>query len=163
MNALTRALSIVAVALATALLSGCAWDANAAPGSTSLAGDTVVIEGAWDGDLPVIETFVDGHGPFRFLLDTGAETTIVSPACAEAAGLRTEATALNISSAGAARDRATRTAVLDELRPMECGQKYESLIEMVEDRPGHDLRYAIDPSKLRSDLGFPKETLPIDG
>lgn len=116
MNALTRAVSIVAVVLAAALLSGCAWDANAAPGSTSLTGDTVVIEAAWDGDLPIVDTYIDGHGPFRFLLDTGAETTIVSPACAEAAGLRTEAAALNISSAGAARDRATRTAVLDDLR-----------------------------------------------
>lgn len=49
-------------------------------------------------------------------------------------------------------------AVLDELRPRSSG-KYEDLITYVKDRPGHDLRYAIDPSKLMRDLGWsPKET-----
>jgi dTDP-glucose 4,6-dehydratase len=32
------------------------------------------------------------------------------------------------------------------------------LIRYVEDRPGHDLRYAIDPSKIERELGFhPRE------
>ncbi len=44
--------------------------------------------------------------------------------------------------------------VLDEIRPMEGGGRYETLIEMVEDRPGHDLRYAIDATKIRTDLGW---------
>lgn len=30
----------------------------------------------------------------------------------------------------------------------------ESLISFVQDRPGHDLRYAIDPGKIRSELGW---------
>jgi dTDP-glucose 4,6-dehydratase len=35
---------------------------------------------------------------------------------------------------------------------------YESLIAFVTDRPGHDMRYAIDPSKIRDELGWePKE------
>lgn len=52
----------------------------------------------------------------------------------------------------------TVCAVLDELRPRSSG-KYEDLITYVKDRPGHDLRYAIDPSKLMRDLGWsPKET-----
>lgn len=35
---------------------------------------------------------------------------------------------------------------------------YESLITFVTDRPGHDLRYAIDPTKIRDELGWePKE------
>ncbi|PYI52105.1 dTDP-glucose 4,6-dehydratase [Paenibacillus flagellatus] len=38
--------------------------------------------------------------------------------------------------------------ILDELG------KPHSLIEMVQDRPGHDLRYAIDASKLASELGW---------
>jgi dTDP-glucose 4,6-dehydratase len=47
--------------------------------------------------------------------------------------------------------------ILDELRP---GPKpYESLISFVTDRPGHDLRYAIDPTKIRTHLGWePQET-----
>lgn len=41
--------------------------------------------------------------------------------------------------------------------------KSESLIEYVADRPGHDLRYAIDSSKLSSRLGFVPETTFEDG
>ncbi len=35
--------------------------------------------------------------------------------------------------------------------------KPESLIQFVKDRPGHDLRYAIDPQKLEQDLGWSHE------
>lgn len=49
--------------------------------------------------------------------------------------------------------------ILDELKPQENTQSYESLITFVTDRPGHDLRYAIDASKIAKDLGWtPKET-----
>ena len=49
--------------------------------------------------------------------------------------------------------------ILDELKPQANGQKYESLIKFVEDRPGHDLRYAIDAGKIEKDLGWkPLET-----
>ena len=48
----------------------------------------------------------------------------------------------------------TVCAILDELRPRTDGSKYESLITYVTDRPGHDLRYAIDPSKLMTELGW---------
>ena len=48
----------------------------------------------------------------------------------------------------------TVCAILDELLPRADGSKYESLITYVADRPGHDLRYAIDPSKLMNELGW---------
>ena len=48
----------------------------------------------------------------------------------------------------------TVCSILDELRPRQDGTKYESLITYVTDRPGHDLRYAINPSKLMNDLGW---------
>ena len=35
--------------------------------------------------------------------------------------------------------------------------RYEDLITYVADRPGHDLRYAIDPSKLMGELGWRPE------
>ncbi|MGH6744345.1 dTDP-glucose 4,6-dehydratase [Novosphingobium sp.] len=43
-------------------------------------------------------------------------------------------------------------AVLDELVPTETPR--ESLIEFVTDRPGHDARYAIDATKLETELGW---------
>ncbi len=49
--------------------------------------------------------------------------------------------------------------ILDGLRPRADGESYERLITFVADRPGHDLRYAIDPSKLMGELGWkPKYT-----
>jgi dTDP-glucose 4,6-dehydratase len=47
----------------------------------------------------------------------------------------------------------TICSTLDELRPRKEG-KYEDLIVFVQDRPGHDLRYAIDPTKLQTQLGW---------
>ena len=51
----------------------------------------------------------------------------------------------------------TICAIMDELRPRADGSKYESLITYVKDRPGHDLRYAIDPDKLMNQLGWKPE------
>ena len=49
--------------------------------------------------------------------------------------------------------------ILDELKPQSSGQSYESLITFVKDRPGHDLRYAIDAAKIKNELGWsPTET-----
>jgi dTDP-glucose 4,6-dehydratase len=49
-------------------------------------------------------------------------------------------------------------ALLDEASP--AGAPHEKLIRFVADRPGHDLRYAIDDTKLRGELGWrPRESL----
>lgn len=48
----------------------------------------------------------------------------------------------------------TICALLDERRPLADGSKRESLITYVKDRPGHDRRYAIDSSKLQSELDW---------
>jgi len=51
-------------------------------------------------------------------------------------------------------------AVLDEMSPRFSG-RYSELISFVNDRPGHDERYAIDSSRLRSELGW-KPKVDID-
>lgn len=43
--------------------------------------------------------------------------------------------------------------ILDEKRPRHAGS-YTDLITFVTDRPGHDARYAIDPSRIRNELGW---------
>jgi dTDP-glucose 4,6-dehydratase len=50
---------------------------------------------------------------------------------------------------------------LDELAPskIEHVSRYEQLITYVNDRPGHDMRYAINPHKIQTELGWrPEET-----
>jgi dTDP-glucose 4,6-dehydratase len=53
----------------------------------------------------------------------------------------------------------TICSLLDTLVPESKYIPHESLITYVTDRPGHDLRYAIDASKIAADLGWtPEET-----
>ncbi len=55
----------------------------------------------------------------------------------------------------------TLCELLEELAPNkpEGVDRYESLIKYVADRPGHDIRYAIDASKIQRELGWvPEET-----
>jgi dTDP-glucose 4,6-dehydratase len=49
-------------------------------------------------------------------------------------------------------------ALLDDMHPQ--GAPHDRLITFVTDRPGHDARYAIDPSRIRTELGWrPSVTL----
>jgi dTDP-glucose 4,6-dehydratase len=43
---------------------------------------------------------------------------------------------------------------LDRLRPLADGGKRRDLIRFVTDRPGHDLRYAIDATRIETELGW---------
>lgn len=48
-------------------------------------------------------------------------------------------------------------AILDEVNPAVDGKSYESLITYVKDRPGHDRRYAIDDTKIATELNWKPE------
>ena len=52
-------------------------------------------------------------------------------------------------------------AILDRQQP--GNRPYSSLISFVSDRPGHDLRYAIDPSRIRDELGWRPSVTLEDG
>jgi dTDP-glucose 4,6-dehydratase len=47
----------------------------------------------------------------------------------------------------------TLCAILDQKRPKDSGS-YADQITFVADRPGHDARYAIDPTRIRTELGW---------
>jgi len=50
--------------------------------------------------------------------------------------------------------------ILDDELPQSPHRPHEKLIEFVADRPGHDLRYAVDDAKIRRELGWkPVESL----
>jgi len=46
-------------------------------------------------------------------------------------------------------------SILDDISPLQGG--HENLIEFVQDRPGHDQRYAVDASKIKRDLDWQPE------
>jgi len=49
--------------------------------------------------------------------------------------------------------------ILDEIKPAADGKQRRKLITFVQDRPGHDRRYAIDFAKLNTELGWsPRES-----
>tara|TARA_B100000768_G_C11262393_1_gene369412 strand:- start:934 stop:2001 length:1068 start_codon:yes stop_codon:yes gene_type:complete len=50
--------------------------------------------------------------------------------------------------------------ILDRMRPR-SGGRYAELITFVTDRPGHDERYAIDPSRMQRELGW-RPSVTID-
>jgi len=50
------------------------------------------------------------------------------------------------------------SAKLDQKQPRQDGKSYADLITFVADRPGHDLRYAIDPGKIKNELGWQPAT-----
>ena len=53
----------------------------------------------------------------------------------------------------------TICTILDNINPRTDGQSYTQQITFVKDRPGHDLRYAIDASKIQQELNWqPQET-----
>jgi dTDP-glucose 4,6-dehydratase len=53
--------------------------------------------------------------------------------------------------------------LVDELRPSPDGGSRRRLVEFVADRPGHDLRYAIDAGRIRSELGWAPSFSFVDG
>lgn len=53
----------------------------------------------------------------------------------------------------------TLCSILDDLRPRDPVLPHDKLITFVKDRPGHDRRYAMNFTKIRSELGWrPQET-----
>jgi dTDP-glucose 4,6-dehydratase len=90
--------------------------------------------------------FVDDHA--RALLTVVAKGTVGATYCV---GGRCEKANIDVVR--------TICTLMDELAPSAKIGPRESLITYVADRPGHDMRYAIDASRIATDLGWePRET-----
>jgi len=57
----------------------------------------------------------------------------------------------------------TICSILNEIAPSASLKDYTSLITFVTDRPGHDFRYAIDPTKITKELGWQARHTFSDG
>lgn len=110
-----------------------------------MAGETLPLYG--DGSHQRDWLYVaDGCAAMRLALEKG------EPGASYAIGTGTATSNLDIAR------RICR--LLDELRPLPGGAAHESLIRYVEDRPGHDRRYAVDARRLRELTGWhPVESL----
>ena len=53
--------------------------------------------------------------------------------------------------------------ILNEMKPRSDGASYAKQIQFVSDRPGHDLRYAINCSKIETELGWRPKHIFEDG
>jgi len=107
----------------------------------ALAGEPMPVYGRGDNVRDWL--YVDDHvSALRLVLAKGAvgETYLVG-------GVGGERTNLEVVTAIA--------DLVDELAPpLAGGRPRRTLIEFVADRPGHDFRYAIDSTRLRSELGW---------
>ena len=71
-------------ALTGVVLSGCAAGPfRERPEVVHWSSAATLLPVLWQGSLPLLSVAVDGKGPYSFLLDTGSNATIVSPAVAE--------------------------------------------------------------------------------
>ena len=81
---LAGVLAVVPVLVLSLVLGGCAGTSIAhretsRPGATEIGSKPVTVPGRLVGNLLVVETRWDGHGPYHFLVDTGSSATLVSP------------------------------------------------------------------------------------
>ncbi len=53
--------------------------------------------------------------------------------------------------------------ILDQEKPRADGKKYAEQMTFVKDRPGHDRRYAIDPTKILKEVGWRPAETPDSG
>lgn len=56
------------------------------PDNVRLTAERVRLPVLWVGDFPLVETYVDGQGPYRFVLDSGAAVSALSPEVSAALG-----------------------------------------------------------------------------
>ncbi len=106
----------------------------------SLAGEPLPVYGAGENVRDWL--FVDDHA--RAIISAFEDG---SPGETYAIGGNAERTNIDVVK--------TVCDLIDELaEPLSSGEPRRSLIEFVTDRPGHDLRYAVDASKAKAELGW---------
>lgn len=83
-SAATLGLWLLPLLLCAVVLAGCRTPAGPKPGRTQLDARLIELPARIMENLVVVETQWDKSGPWRFLVDTGSSTTLVSPELAAA-------------------------------------------------------------------------------
>ena len=112
-----RSMRVWLAMVLVALLTGCMDLADLRPASVQLPPGGLKVPFDLDVHKPFVEVYVDGRGPFRFLLDTGAACTCVSPEVVQHANLATSSTPFFRFSTPSGQTRgSTKWARIGELR-----------------------------------------------
>ena len=156
-----RSLAFALAGCACVLLAGCFSFRREAPrpGRTTLGSPLVVLPAQRLGTYLVIESKWDRGGPWRFLVDTGANTTLVTPEFAKRYGVAPEpgatATAINVFSA----DGRAVPLLPTTIRRIELGDaRFENISARIYDCAALSAHLGV---KIDGILGFPlfRETL----
>lgn len=93
MNHIRTRLAVVLLAITAVLCSaGCQTSFRRTPDRITLDAETVDLDGTWCRQYFMVAAMIDGHGPFRLLLDTGATNTIITPAMLDRMGVVPDST-----------------------------------------------------------------------
>lgn len=146
---------VLAAALALAVPGCSTWRTSAPPGRTVLEGPSCAIAFSWRDNAPVVEAFLGAKGPYQFLVDTGAEGSLISRKCAAEAQLQTWQAATRKGHSGGTTTAIVERAWIPDVRIGEA--RFLNVPATVEDLSG----FGIDGL-----LGFPvfaDLVLTIDG
>ena len=153
-----RSLAFALAVLACSQLTGCfSFRREAArPGRTTLSSPLIVLPAQRLGTFLVLESKWDRGGPWHFLIDTGANTTLVTPEFAQRYGAKPNPVALvNIVSA----DGQTIALPATTIRRLELGDaRFENISARIYDCTALSAHLGV---KIDGILGFPlfRETL----
>ncbi|NBQ58380.1 MAG: hypothetical protein EBU32_08385 [Opitutaceae bacterium] len=156
-----RPLAFALAALACAQLAGCfSFRREAArPGRTTLGSPLIVLPAQRLGTFLLIESKWDRGGPWHFLIDTGANTTLVTPEFAQRYGYKpdpaTPVALVTIISA----DGQTLALPATTIRRLELGEaRFENISARIYDCAALSAHLGV---KIDGILGFPlfRETL----
>lgn len=122
------------VLAAAACVSHPAFDAHGPVWVEPLREGAVIVPATVTRGMVLVPTWIDGRGPYSFVLDSGASTVVVSERCADRAGLRVERREGTILTEAGHTDGAMLQASVRELRL--GGARFRRLGVLVADLDG---------------------------
>src|SRR5262249_40435502 len=131
---------LLLVALASHFLGGCTASLQSAPTTAVLAQPTVTLPTRRCANYFLVQTSLNGKGPFWMVLDTGASQTVVSPRIADQ--LKDDARPVNLYAEGSQGQRQDVSHIVT-IRELKIGDATLSGLEAI----------TLDLSRIQATLG----------